>query len=75
VHCFFEPCKNGKKELTHLSYLLVRHPEVLRKLRTEIMETLSGKETLNRNDLRQVKYLTDVLKESKAMILFGATFS
>ncbi|PQE10567.1 cytochrome P450 alkane hydroxylase protein [Rutstroemia sp. NJR-2017a BVV2] len=42
----------------------LRHPEVLRKLRTEIMETLSGKETLNRNDLRQVKYLTDVLKET-----------
>jgi hypothetical protein len=62
----------GKKKLTHPSYLLVRHPAVLRKLRTEIMETLNGKETLNRNDLRQVKYLTDVLKESKTTILLEA---
>ncbi|KAM3065257.1 hypothetical protein ACMFMG_004357 [Clarireedia jacksonii] len=45
-------------------YLLVRHPEVLRKLRAEVMETLHGKETLTRNDLREVKYLTDVLKET-----------
>jgi hypothetical protein len=65
----------GKKRLTHPSYLLVRHPAVLRKLRAEIMETLHGKETLNRNDLRQVKYLTDVLKESKTIIFFEAMLS
>ncbi|PQE30020.1 cytochrome P450 alkane hydroxylase protein [Rutstroemia sp. NJR-2017a WRK4] len=38
--------------------------KVAKEIPDQIMETLSGKETLNRNDLRQVKYLTDVLKET-----------
>jgi cytochrome P450 len=52
------------------SFLLVRHPEVLNKLRAEIAN--HGDAELTRNDLRNMTYLQNVLKESKfiTIILF-----
>jgi hypothetical protein len=47
------------------SFLLVRYPRVLDKLRVEIKDACEGKEELNRNDLREMKYLQNVLKESE----------
>lgn len=48
------------------SFMLVRHPNVLGKLRTEISSVSQGRGSeLNRTDLRNMKYLQNVLKESK----------
>ncbi|RDL38393.1 Uncharacterized protein BP5553_02733 [Venustampulla echinocandica] len=44
-------------------FLLIRHPQVLEKLRVEISE-LNGNTDLTRTDLRNVKYLQHVLKET-----------
>ncbi len=49
---------------TH-SFTLVRHPAVLAKLRTEISTTCQSKSELDRNDLRNMKYLQIVMKESE----------
>lgn len=46
------------------SYLLVRHPRVLSKLRTEIASVLSSTGSITRTDLKKMAYLTNVLKES-----------
>ncbi|KIW02606.1 hypothetical protein, variant [Verruconis gallopava] len=43
-------------------FLLVRHPQVMQKLRAEI--TQYNKENLDRNDLRNMPYLQNVLKET-----------
>ena len=46
--------------------MLVRHPNVLGKLRTEISSVSQGRGSeLNRTDLRNMKYLQMILKESK----------
>ncbi|KAA6409046.1 MAG: cytochrome P450 alkane hydroxylase [Lasallia pustulata] len=45
-------------------FMLVRHPNVLGKLRTEISSVSQGRGSeLNRTDLRNMKYLQNVLKE------------
>lgn len=46
------------------SFLLVRHPQVLAKLREE--SALHGKEEFTRASLRNMSYLQNVLKESKS---------
>ncbi|KAK5203419.1 hypothetical protein LTR47_010348 [Exophiala xenobiotica] len=45
-------------------FLLVRHPRVLDKLRVEVKDACEGKEELTRNDLREMRYLQTVLKET-----------
>lgn len=46
--------------------MLVRHPSVLGKLRTEISSVSQDRGSeLNRTDLRNMKYLQNVLKESR----------
>ena len=45
-------------------FLLVRHPHVLDRLRAEITAQCSDKAELNRQDLRSLKYLQIVLKET-----------
>lgn len=45
------------------SFLLVRHPEAMEKLRTEVSQLEDG--PLNRTSLRNLHYLQNVLKESK----------
>lgn len=46
------------------SFLLVRHPKVLTKLRLEI--AAQGSAELTRTDLRNMKYLQNILKESES---------
>lgn len=53
----------------HVSFLLVRYPHVLRNLRAEIASSCHGSADLNRADLRNMKYLQNVLKESKLFLL------
>lgn len=45
-------------------FLLIRHPQVLEKLRGEISK-LDSNTGLTRNSLRDMKYLQNVLKESE----------
>jgi hypothetical protein len=47
------------------SFLLVRHPEVMDKLRSEIAQY--DKADFDRNDLRNMSYLQNVLKESQSV--------
>lgn len=44
--------------------MLVRHPQVLERLRTEIAATRTAPSRLSRNDLKGMRYLQNVLKES-----------
>ena len=44
--------------------LLVRHPEVLEKLREEVDVVIGRKPDIHREDLQRMKYLTNVLKET-----------
>jgi hypothetical protein len=46
------------------SFLLVRYPKVLDKLRGEIDLILKGKEDFNRDDLKRLLFLSNVLTES-----------
>lgn len=48
------------------SFLLVRHPQVMNKLRAEIANHSSAE--LSRNDLRNMPYLQNILKESKFVV-------
>ena len=50
------------------SFLLVRYPEVLNKLREEVYSTLNGSTDISRSDLRRMVYLQNVLKESKQIL-------
>ena len=50
-----------------ISRLLVRHPRVMDRLRTEINTVLAGKSDLNREDLKKMTYLSNILKESKSL--------
>lgn len=50
--------------LTWIFFLLVRHPQVLEKLKEEIKEKCSGTATLTRTGLREMGYLQNVLKET-----------
>ena len=45
-------------------FLLVRHPSVLKKLRAEINSKRGDKADLNRQDVRDLHYLQNVLKET-----------
>lgn len=47
------------------SRLLVRHPDVLQKLREEISLVIGNTPDFERDDLQKLEYLTMVLKESK----------
>lgn len=51
--------------ITH-SFLLVRHPKVLERLRSEIKSTVSKGEKLTRLHIQQMSYLKNVLNESKS---------
>lgn len=56
---------NGDKMLRSIvSRLLVRHPHVMDRLREEITFVLAGKAELNREDLKKMTYLSNILKES-----------
>lgn len=46
------------------SRLLVRHPQVLERLRAEIENITKQKKELSREDLKKMIYLSNVLKES-----------
>ena len=50
--------------LTWTFFLLVRHPVVLRKLRQEIASSLANISHLTREDLKKMRYLQNVLKET-----------
>lgn len=56
------------------SFLLVRHPKVLDKLREEIKSSLGEKSDFNRDDLRRLPYLQNVLKESKKPLVSHISF-
>ena len=45
-------------------FLLVRHPEVMEKLRAEIRRDCSDPTQLTRTSLRKMSYLQNVLKET-----------
>ena len=45
------------------SFLLVRHPNVMKKLREEILSTYGADAELSRDSLRRLPYLQNVLKE------------
>ncbi|OAP57333.1 hypothetical protein AYL99_08071 [Fonsecaea erecta] len=45
-------------------FLLVRHPNVMDKLRSEITATFDNTAEVTRSDLRKMKYLQNVLKET-----------
>jgi len=45
------------------SFLLVRHPNVMKKLREEILSTCGTDSELSRDSLRRLPYLQNVLKE------------
>jgi cytochrome P450 len=45
-------------------FLLVRHPKVLERLRAEIASSLGHRPDFNRDDLRKLPYLQNVLKET-----------
>lgn len=49
------------------SFLLVRHPNVMDKLRSEIACTFDNRVEVTRSDLRKMDYLQNVLKESKTL--------
>lgn len=51
--------------LTASSYMLVRHPKAMEKVRAEI-SALGDAKSLTRDDLRNLKYLQNVLKEGEA---------
>jgi hypothetical protein len=55
-------------KLTGHSYLLVRHPNTMSKLRSEIASVLGGKDVVTRGDLKQLEFLTNVLKESSYLV-------
>lgn len=46
------------------SFLLVRHPKVLERLRSEIKSTVAEGEKLTRFHIQQMPYLKNVLNES-----------
>jgi len=49
----------------------------MNKLRLEITSALEGKDTITRNDIKQLDYLTNVLKEStytSVHLLHGLTY-
>lgn len=54
------------------SFQLVRYPDVMSKLRAEITVQCTENSALNRTDLRNLKYLQNVIKESKPR--FPGTF-
>jgi hypothetical protein len=60
------------------SFLLVRHPKAMEKLRAEIAQLDVKEGRAKRSDLRSMKYLQNVLKESKCLRLeaqLPATYS
>jgi hypothetical protein len=52
-----------------ISFLLVRHPAVLAKLRDEIWSVTKGRRDFTRNEIRKMPYLKAVLDESKPLLL------
>lgn len=50
------------------SYLLPRHPEVLKRLREDIQSAAGSGEDLKREDIKKMTYLANVLKESMFMM-------
>lgn len=53
----------------HSSFSLVRYPRVFRKLRAEVTAACNKDSSLTRTDLRNMKYLQNVLKESRLLLL------
>ncbi len=49
--------------VTH-SYLLPRHPQVLKRLREDIQSAAGNGQELKREDIKKMAYLANVLKES-----------
>jgi hypothetical protein len=47
------------------SRLLVRHPDVLKKLREEVSSVVGNASGFDRDDLHKMEYLAMVLKESE----------
>ena len=54
----------------HASRLLVRHPHVMARLRSEIGSVLGDGEHPSREKIRKMPYLAMVVKESEHRILF-----
>lgn len=54
-----------KTLLTRISFLLVRHPQVLEKLNAEVNAVIAKGVVITRNELRGMNFLQNVLKESK----------
>lgn len=50
-------------------FTLVRHPDVLNKLKKEIGKTFAESDSIDRNKLKNMNYLTNILKESKNPII------
>jgi hypothetical protein len=57
-------------ELINLSFLLVRHPTVLQRLRREIAAVVEPNEALTRAHLTKIPYLKCVLNERKDSFSF-----
>lgn len=55
--------------LTTGRFLLVRHPRCLEKLKAEIKSTVGSRTDLSRTDLKAMKYLENVLNESRCACL------
>lgn len=55
--------------LSWIFYLLVRHPQVLLRVRTEINSVAGVAMDVTRNDLKSMPYLANVIKESKSCYL------
>jgi hypothetical protein len=55
--------------LTFCSFLLVRHPQALERLRSEINSVVSDGEDLSRSHIQRMPYLKCVLNESKTPYL------
>ena len=51
-------------QLACCSYLLPRHPRVLKRLRDEIRSVAGDNKDLKREDIKKMPYLAIVLKES-----------
>lgn len=56
---------SSRELITTHSFLLVRHPRVIEKLKAEIDMEIKGKDEVIRSDLKRMKFLQNVLKESK----------
>src|SRR5271154_6210353 len=71
-HCAYQlSFRVERTVLTYFSFLLVRHPTVLQRLREEIAAVVEPDEALTRAHLAKIPYLKCVLSESKDSFSFS----